>query len=378
MSVIDSSKTAERKRFKDWFDEEAARALAGQIGAIDKRFSNKKFIELATSGLQDLEFAGRVGQFADALAACLPDDVPQALGILRDSLPAPLPDCDAVMDGWLQWPVGQFIANRGIEHFEESMLTMIELTRRFSSEFAVRPFVEHRQKETISYLRDLTDHESAHVRRWCSEGVRTRLPWGKKLHRLIADPKPVLPILDALKDDHEVYVRRSVANNLNDLSKDHPELVIAQCGKWYRQDKPQRITLVKQALRGLIKAGDPAALTVIGFAPPEKIQARLSVAAREITLGGTIELTAEITSRALKMQPLLIDYVVHFVRKNKKQGAKVFKWRTLDLGTGDTAIITKKHSFKASTVRALYPGTHFIEMQINGVLVASTAVELRA
>ena len=207
--------------------------------------------------------------------------------------------------------------------------------------------------------------------------MRTRLRWGKKLHQLIADPKPVLPILEALKDDPELYVRRSVANNLNDLSKDHPGLVIVRCGEWYRDEKPQRVTLVKQALRGLIKAGDPAALTVVGFAPPENIHVMFTVSAPEISIGEAIELTAKITSQAAKTQPLLVDYIVHFVRKNDKQGVKVFKWKALELDPGDNVIITKKHAFKPTTVRALYPGTHRLELQINGVLLASTAVELR-
>ena len=179
MATKGTSSKDDKKLFKNWFDDQAAKALASQLRRADSSFPNKKFIRIATQDLASLELAGRVNQFAAALASCWPDDIPKSLAIIRASLPPPLPDCEAVTDGWLQWPIGQYIADRGLEHFNDSMLTMLELTQRFSSEFAVRPFVEHRQQETIQYLRDLTDHESPHVRRWCSEGLRTRLPWGK-------------------------------------------------------------------------------------------------------------------------------------------------------------------------------------------------------
>ena len=372
-----ASPKEDKKLFKDWFDEQAAKLLAAQFSTVWPSFPTKKFIKLASNDLASLEFSGRINQFANALAQCLPDDMPQSLAIIRSSLPPPLPNCDAVTDGWLQWPIGQFIADRGLGFFEESMLTMVELTQRFSSEFAVRPFVEHKQQETIHYFSTLTEHESPHVRRWCSEGLRTRLPWGRKLNNLITNPRPVLPILEALKDDEERYVRRSVANNLNDISKDHPSIVIARCKNWYQESKQERIATVKQALRGLIKAGNLEALAVIGFGPPHKLQATLKVSQTQIAIGEAVTLVAELESSASQSQPVLVDYVVHFVRQNGKSTAKVFKWKTVTLQNRATHQITKKHSFKTTTVRALYPGRHFIELQINGVRVASTAVVLK-
>ena len=370
------SSADEKKLFKDWFDKQAAKALAAQIRLAESSFPTQKFIRIAAKDLQSLEFAGRVNQFAAALAVCLPDNIPKSLAIIRASFPPPLPDCDAVTDGWLQWPIGQYIGEQGLEYFDDSMSTMIELTQRFSAEFAVRPFVERRQQETIEYLCRLTDHESPHVRRWCSEGLRTRLPWGKKLHQLIADPKPVLPILEALKDDEEIYVRRSVANNLNDISKDHPDLVIARCRKWYKKSKPERVTLVKQALRGLIKDGRAEALAVIGFSKPEKLNVELELSEKKISLGGTLTLTATVSSTSASTQELLMDYAVHYVRKNGSSNIKVFKWKTLTIKPNETLVMTKKHSFKPTTVRALYPGKHIVELQINGSRVASAELTL--
>lgn len=378
MTASKTSNKDEPKLFKDWFDPGAAKALAEQMRRADANFPAKKFVRIASSNLAPLEFAGRVKQFSEALASCLPQDTPRALALLRASFPEPLPDCEAVTDGWLQWPIGQYIADHGLDEFDESMLTMIELTQRFSAEFAVRPFVEHRQGETISYLKKLTDHESPHVRRWCSEGLRTRLPWGKKLNELIANPKPVLPVLEALKDDAEIYVRRSVANNLNDIAKDHPDLVKARCKRWFQSSKAHRVSLVKHAMRTLIKDGDTEALNIIGFSAPKRLRASLTASNASPRIGESVTLLATLESDEIKPQPILIDYLVHYVRKNGSTSGKVFKWKQLELHKGQRVELQKKHSFKTTTVRALYPGAHRVELQVNGVRVASTEVRLVA
>lgn len=373
-----SESTGERRLFKDYFDQNAARALADQLRTVWPKFDRRAFVRNATKGLEALEFAGRVQRFSDALAETLPDDIPRALALLTESLPPPLPNCDSVTDGWLQWPVGQFIADHGVPHFDASMTAMIALTQRFSSEFAVRPFVEQHPEPTFARLVALTAHDSPHVRRWCSEGVRPRLPWGKRLAALVANPGPIWPILEALKDDPELYVRRSVANNLNDIAKDHPDAVVKRAKNWSCGADDNRAWLVKHALRSLVKAGHPGALHVIGFAPPKQLRAVLSVQPRKPMIGSSVVLTATLISTLGRQQDLLVDYVVHFAKKSGQTGGKVFKWTTATLPARGKETIEKKHAFRETTVRALYPGTHRIELQVNGVIVAESAVELRA
>ena len=367
---------SERKLFKDYFDRAAAKALADQMHAVMPRFDRSAFVRRATRGLAKLEFNGRVQQFSSALAVGLPDSVPKALGIITESLPAPLPDCESVTDGWLQWPVGQFIADHGLEHFEPAMKAMTALTQCFSSEFAVRPFVEHRPDETFARLRTLTDHSSPHVRRWCSEGVRPRLPWGKRLTELVKDPSPLWPILEALKDDDERYVSRSVANNLNDVSKDHPAAVVARCKTWSRGAGPQRTWLIKHALRSLIKDGDSGALAVVGYGPPKKVAVSLQVRPRRAQVGATVTLCADLKNASSRTQPLMVDYVVHFVRARGQTSPKVFKWTQLRLGAGESATLQKKHALKRTTIRALFAGRHRVEVQINGVALADATFDL--
>ncbi|MEO1338007.1 MAG: DNA alkylation repair protein [Myxococcota bacterium] len=366
----------ERKAFKDYFDRAAAKALAAQVHAVEPGFDRAKFVRQVTRGLEDKSFSERVQQFSDGLRALLPTSVPRALGRLVDSLPEPLPDCEAVTDGWLQWPIGQFIADHGLEHFEPSMEAMIALTQRFSSEFAVRPFVEQRPKETFARLRTLTDHDSPHVRRWCSEGVRPRLPWGKVLRALVEDPRPICPILDALKDDPERYVVRSVANNINDIAKDHPEAAVARCKRWGLGRGERRRWLINHALRSRIKAGDPAALEIVGFGAVEKLTAKLQIVPAAVHIGDSVEMTLTLRSGASKAQPVMIDYAVHYVRSRGTTSGKVFKWTRATLEPSERTVLTKKHAMRPTTVRTLFPGTHRVVVQANGHPVAESSFEL--
>ncbi len=366
-----------KKAFKDWFDRDAARAMSTQVHGAWSGFDRKAFERRATKGLAKLEFSGRVQQFSDALAAGLPDDVPKALGILTDSLPSIMPDCEAVTDGWLQWPVGQFIADHGLPHFEASMHAMTELTQRFSSEFAVRPFVDQRPDETFPRLQELTSHESPHVRRWCSEGVRPRLPWGKVLRKLVADPTPIWAILDALQDDDERYVQRSVANTLGDIAKDHPEAAVRWAKLCVKRGGEDRLWIAKHGLRGPIKAGHAGALATVGFHPPKRVEATLKVSPKTVHIGESVELDAELSTTHGRAQSLLVDYVVHYVRKAKASGGKTFKWKTVELPARGSASLRKRHSMKITTIRALYPGRHRVELMVGGHVLAETTFTLR-
>ncbi|MEZ4443561.1 MAG: DNA alkylation repair protein [Polyangiaceae bacterium] len=365
------------KALKDWFDRDAVRAIADQVAAASTAFERDVFERRAMRGLTRLEFGGRVQQIADALRASLPDDVPRALEILEDSLPPILPTTEEVTGGYRQWPIGQFIADHGLPHLEASFSAMIALTQRFSSEFAVRPFVERRAEETFARLLQLTEHESAHVRRWCSEGTRPRLPWGKKLHALVADPSPIWPILEALKDDPERYVQRSVANNLGDIAKDHRAAVVSRCAEWATPPcSEDRAWLVRHALRVPIKDGDPGALAIVGFSAPRRLEASFAVSPARVALGGEVRLVARLATTARQAQPLLVDYVVHYPRKRGETSPKVFKWTTLELPARGEITLEKRHAMRTTTIRALYPGLHRVELQVNGRRVAEVGFEL--
>ncbi|MFK7892084.1 MAG: hypothetical protein AB8B63_14810 [Granulosicoccus sp.] len=369
---------AKKKLHKDWFDKDAARAMAAQLASADKTFDKDKFVRQCCKGLTTLEFHARLTQFADAMAAALPQDYCKAIAIVQRSLPEPLPNCDSITDGWLQWPVGRFIADRGLEHFDESMECMVELTKRFTAEYAIRPFITIYPKETFDYLYRYVEDANPHVRRWCSEGSRTRLPWGGNLNALIADPSPILTVLEALKDDDELYVRKSVANSLNDLSRDHPEMVVKICKRWSKGSSPARKWLINHAMRTLIKQGNPAALKLSGFRAAEGITTELSLARKRIKIGESAELQARLENTGSSKQKLLLDYVVGFQGKKDKVRRKVFKWKTLELAAGELITLSKQHPMRQTTVRALYPGKHTVELQLNGQLRETQTFALSA
>lgn len=337
-------------------------------------FDGRKFERLASKNLGELEFMARVTQFSNAMKECLPKDVPQALAILVGSLPPPL-EGDEVMDSYLLWPYGQFICDYATEHFDAAFPAMVELTQRFSSEFAVRPFVENQPRKTFAALKKLTKHPNYHVRRWCSEGVRPRLPWGKKLVSLVGDPSPILPILEALKDDPERYVQRSVANNLNDIAKDHPVLVVETCERWMKKPTEARKWIVKHALRSLVKSGDPGALRVLGFGSSKGVTATLDIRPKKISMGKSIDL--RINLQVKTAGKYAVDYRVYFLKANGKASPKVFKWKNLEMTRGESVSLEKSQTIRNLSTRKLYPGHHEVAVQVNGTVVAESHFVLR-
>jgi 3-methyladenine DNA glycosylase AlkC len=366
----------EKKLFKDWFDADAAARLAQQMRRAYPAFDAEGFQGQATSGLKHLEFHGRIQLFADALRAHLPDAVPEALDILVRSLPPLLPDCESVTDGWLQWPLGVWIADHGVPHLDDAFRAMEALTQRFSSEFAVRPFLIAYPDDCFRRLLALSTHPSAHVRRWCSEGTRPRLPWGKRIPSLIEDPSPALPILEALCNDPEPYVRRSVANHVNDIAKDHPEIARDICRRWMKHATPERAALVRHALRSLIKDGDPDALRILDFPPPKNIEIDFILYPKALQIGDSLEIKAQLRNAGSQAASLALDYKLHFARPGGRASAKVFKWTTLTLQPGETRTFVKRHPMRHASIRQLHPGEHHIELQLNGQKPAQASFRL--
>jgi len=282
---------------------------------------------------------------------------------------------EAVTDGYLQWPIGQLIADHGVEHLDASWDAMVELTQRLTSEFAIRPFVERYPDEVFARLLALTGHPSAHVRRWCSEGIRPRLPWGKRLDALVADPAPIFPILERLKDDPSLYVRKSVANCLNDVAKDHPGPVLDVARRWMDGASDERAWIVRHALRTLVKAGDPRALEVLGYGPPRGVTAALSVTPDAVAIGERVQLA--LTLQSARDADLLVDLRVHYRKAKGDARPKVFKWKTVSARAGETVTLAKNLAMRVTTIRPLYPGPHAVDAQVNGVVLAEASFELR-
>ncbi len=248
---------------------EAVDCLAGNLASVHASFDGARFREKALDGLEALELMARGRHLAAAMRTFLPDEYARAVDVLVASMTPPLDSAESFgLAEFFYLPHGWFLAeygldpahNRGRDPFEVSMQAQHALTRRFTAEFAIRPFLARHRDRTLARLLEWTGDPSAHVRRLCSEGTRPRLPWAARVAALDADPTAALPILDRLKDDASLYVRRSVANHLGDLAKDHPGLVYATCERWLAGATKERKWLVRHALRLPARKGEQRAL----------------------------------------------------------------------------------------------------------------------
>lgn len=346
-----------------------AEFIAVNAGAFDKA----RFFGLATRDMEQLELMQRSIQIRDALVETLPAEFARAAAILSASLPQV---GRSGLTGWALLPVSQFVAQRGLNDFDLSFDLLKQLTPHFTAEFGIRPFIDADQDRALATIRRWTEDENHHVRRLASEGTRPRLPWAMRLPALMRDPQPILPILTALLDDPEEYVRRSVANSLNDIAKDHPDLVADFVARHVEGASAERRQLLRHASRTLLKKGHAAALANFGFAPLSGIIATLNIQTGSVDFGSPLAFTLAVTNQGAASQQVMIDYAIHHRKANGSLAPKVFKWRSLTLTPGETVEMPRQHAIRAITTRQYYPGGHRLEILANGAVLAGGDFQL--
>ncbi len=370
--------------FKNLIGADTVRGASLHLKRVWPAFDAARFETLALRGLDTLEFKARAMHLCAALEATLPQDFAAAADIVEASLAPPSPGEDLStlrsgadgLAGWVVWPLGEFVVRRGADAPQRALRTLHALTQRHTAEWAIRPFIEAHPQITFATLARWTGDSSPHVRRLVSEGSRPRLPWGAQLKGLIADPTPTLPLLRALQDDPSAYVRRSVANHLNDIAKDHPGLIVDWLHEHLADATAQRRTLLKHACRSLIKQGHPQVLKAWGLGRPLRGEVQLQLSPKRLTLGQTLRLSVHIQSTAARAQPLLIDYAVHHVKANGQATPKVFKgWNVELVGHGELSL-SKQHSMRVITTRRYHAGRHEVDLRINGAILARAFFEL--
>ena len=362
----------ESKDFKDRISPALIAGMGEDLKVAWPGFPEAEFEERATAGLAGLEMKGRVVHVADALAATLPDDFAKAAKVIGKSL------ASLRMDGWAVYCVDDYVARYGIDEPEVALPLMAKLTPRWSCEFAIRPFIEQHPELTFEYFDRWIESDDEHLRRLVSEGSRPRLPWGGHLKGFIADPSPTIALLDRLVDDPSPYVRKSVANHLNDIAKDHPELAIATAQRWIDEggEADRRAWIVNHGMRSLVKAGNPDALRLVGYDHEAEVSiTSFSVTPTEITIGD--EVTIEFALTATEETPVMVDYAIHHAGSSGVRSAKVFKLKRLNLEPGTETAFLRKHRIREVSVRRIYPGSHLVEVQVNGRVLAAATVEVR-
>ncbi|WP_268073065.1 DNA alkylation repair protein [Burkholderia gladioli] len=357
---------------KDSMGERQFRSLLSTLKLIERSFDTRRFLAVALDGLDELSLMARVRRASLAIEAgaqALPGGYDTVLTLLAEAAPH-------LGGGFLSLVAPDYVGQFGRHDFDRSMAALAFFTRFGSSEFAVREFLRDDPRRALATLRDWSRHEDQAVRRLASEGSRPRLPWSFRLREIEADPALAAPILDNLRADPSDYVRRSVANHLNDITKLHPDWVLERAAAWGGADAGTR-WIVRHALRTLVKRGDARALALLGASGAARIEAvPFAVTPARIELGETVTLAAELVSTAQDVQRLVVDYRIGYVKKNGSTAHKVFKLRELTLAPGQRIDIVRSQRIRDFTTRTHYAGRHGVELIVNGAVVAQAHFDL--
>ena len=335
-----------------------------------------------------LSLRARTDLVSEALLADLPDGYDGTAAVVRRAL------ADESFGGWVIWPVGETVTSRVLaasasrdggsrsgsaadgDRFDDGLELLAELTPRLTSEFSIRRLLEHDLERALPRILAWTGSDDEHVRRLASEGTRSFLPWAIRVRALLAAPQATVPILDALYRDESDYVRRSVANHLNDLSRQNAELVVEVAGRWLSAPDDNTAWVVRHALRTLVKKAHPGALGLLGFAPVTVSVTPPVLESAAIALPGDLDFSFTLTNDGNTTERMAVDYVVHFMKSNGRQAEKVFKLTATTLTPGQSVTLAKRHALRQMTTRVHYAGLHSLELQVNGQRLTRTDFEL--
>lgn len=349
-------------KMKDYFNADTARRLGSQLGIDGEEYA--AWVAPRVEGLEILE---RVTVFAQGLREQLAGDYVGVVGRVVEKLGPELAEGEGYFNhAFHLWPVSRFIELYGLDEPEASLDAIEALTKSFTGEWAVRPYLERYPNLTMSRVYQWAGSDSHNVRRLASEGIRPRLPWAKVYTPFVADPTPILPVLDRLYADASLFVRKSVANNLNDIGRTHPELALATATRWAASGTRRATWVVERGLRGLIKRGHSEALELVGFSAPSAITATRPEFPRAVAIGEKATLSATLTNTGDSPANVLAEYRVHFLKKNGTQQPSVFRLGKFTLAPGETRVVTKTHLFRVISTRTYYPGAQSISLVING------------
>ncbi len=364
-----SSTQTSAPALKEIFNRDRLRHIAEETAAVYPAFAHTRFLALATAGLDDLSVMQRMARVSECLHATLPADFATALGVLKDLAPR-------LNSGFVSMCLPHYVALYGREHFELSMEALKYFTCFGSSEFAIRHFLLQDFERSLALMNDWAFSDNEHVRRLASEGSRPRLPWSFRLPHMQAEPWRAWPILQALNDDPSLYVRKSVANHLNDISKDHADTLLDQLETWPLH-QPRTAWIVRHALRTLIKAGDRRALALLGAGEPAQVtMTALGVTPHTVPLGHSMTLAFTLTSTSAHAQRLVVDYAIDYVKASGKTASKVFKLKTFDLPAGASVVLSRAQQMRELTTRKHYFGHHAVHVLVNGERLGSTGFDL--
>ncbi len=344
---------------KDMFNKKFYEQLAIEFNKADKNFHPDRFVKEVIKGIDELSLNQRLRNTTVVLKNHLPADYKKSVEILLKVAPA-------FKSHYTSFLFPDFVGQYGHDNYDLSLEALKELTKNGSSEFAIREYLKRDFTKTLKVMNKWAEDRNHHVRRLASEGSRARLPWSFNLDEVIKNPSVTKSILEKLKADDELYVKKSVANHLNDFSKHHSDYLLSVLNSWDAANI-NTAWIIKHASRTLIKKGHPQSLALFNFEKNAKVTVKdFKLKTSKIKLGENLQFDFDIVSEKPTSQKLVIDYSIHYIKKSGEALPKVFKLKELQLKPKETVHVTKAHRFQDFTTRKHYAGKHYVELLING------------
>lgn len=350
---------------KNLFNDTFFTQLTEVVGHFVSDFDTESFLErIYDAEWEQRELKQRMRHVSTTMRHFLPADYPDALAVIVQIADHLRTGQEEMNFGYMFLP--DFIEQYGVDHYELSMAAMEQITQLTSCEFAVRPFLLKYPEQTMAQMQAWAKHPVHTVRRFASEGCRPRLPWAMGIPWLKKDPSSILPILEQLKDDPSEFVRRSVANNLNDISKDHPSITLKFAHSW-QGHSPETDKVIKHACRTLLKQGLPEAMVLFGFKPAEQIEIEdFLIDTPTVKIGEDLHFSFRLINTDKEPALIRLEYGIYYLRANGTHSRKVFKVSENTYPGQAEVTIKRKQSFRRITTRTFYPGPQQLSLIVNG------------
>lgn len=362
---------------KEMYHPEFLQGFSEKVKRVYPAFDGNRFLaQIMDASWEEMALKGRMRRISEALGVNLPDSYEEAIDILFQI------DEECVGFPYLFFPDFVEVHGQAAQDWDLSIKALERFTQRSSAEFAVRAFIMSDPERMMKQMLDWAVHPSEHVRRLASEGCRPRLPWGQALTMFKKDPAPVLEVLELLKEDPSLYVRKSVANNLNDIAKDHPDVVIGLAKRWIGVH-PHTDWIVRHACRTLIRKANTEVLGLFGYAKneggtPLVAEAALKIEPASVSIGGRSELVYDLRIRGGEDVHVRIEYGIDFIKANGRTSRKLFLLSDKTVPGGSRLQGTRVHKWADLTTRKHYPGEHRIVLVVNGQEAVESAIRVEA
>jgi len=350
---------------KDIYSPAFYNRFADVLAVVLPDFDKKRFLSLIfTDGYENKALKERMRHNSLVLHEFMPANFPAAAEMMKKIITR-LRAEHFGEDSLAMMFLPDYIEVYGLDHYETSVKSLEFITQFVSCEFAIRPFLLKYTDRMMKQMQLWSLHENYKVRRFASEGSRPRLPWGLAIPALKKDPTQVLAVLENLKNDPSEWVRKSVANNLNDISKDHPEIMMTIARQWHGISK-ETDAIIKHASRTLLKKGHAEILQHYGLESKSLIMTGLQILTPKVKVGDSLEFTFTVTNDHSEKQTVRLEYGIYYNKANGQLSKKVFKISERPYQSGEKAVVKRKQSFKLITTRTFYPGLHQLSVIING------------